>query len=359
LIELGIAGCGTITQREHLSHLINIVGVDNIVLCDVSEDIVNKLAKKHRIAETFTDYHEFLEKGNFDAVIICTPYPFHYNHIVDAIKAEKHIFVEKPMCMTVKDAEKIVKTQRNTAGLVIQVGYQRTFDPAHKLVKERLQKMDDLRLVRAHHLQNAHRLAYSEKLTPFITGKISEEAKIALSEEVQRQVKEQFGEVTPLISSAYCHLLDVATHQIDYVRGLLGDPSRVLFSDIWGNEGSLCTISVLEYPNGMRCVFEQGQAHQRKYRDPQIVAYSASGTITMTEPMAGPCTVEVRRGTQEITNLNVISSYENNYKRELVHFIDCVRSRKIPRITVEDGLKAIKISATIIESYLQHRPIAL
>jgi len=359
LIKLGIAGCGTITQREHLPHLIGIVGVDNLVLCDISEDVVNKLAKRHRVAETFTDYHDFLDKGNFDAVIICTPYHFHYNHIMDAINAEKHVFVEKPMCMTVKDAERIVEARQNMDGLVTQVGYQRTFDPAHKLVEERLQKMDDLRLIRAHHFQNAHKLAYSERLTPFIAGRIPEEAKIALLKAVKHQVNEQFGKVSPLISSVYCHLLDVATHQIDYVRGLLGDPSRVLYSDIWGREGSLCTISVLEYSNGLRCVFEQGQAHQRKYRDPEIVAYSASETLTMIEPMGGPCTVEVRSGTKEIMSLNIISSYENNYRRELLHFIDCVENKKTPKITVEDGLKAIKISAAIIESYLQHEPIDL
>lgn len=86
----------------------------------------------------YDDYRELLADKNIDAVCIGTPDHWHAKQTIDALRAGKHVYCEKPMTHSVEEAFDVVKTWRDT-GKVMQVGVQSTALPVWKKVNELLQ----------------------------------------------------------------------------------------------------------------------------------------------------------------------------------------------------------------------------
>jgi len=86
-------------------------------------------------AKIFKDYQEMLEMKDLDSVSVCTPNKFHAPITIAALKAGKHVFCEKPMAITAEEADKMVKTAKET-GLKLSVGYQSRFSDDAQLLKQ-------------------------------------------------------------------------------------------------------------------------------------------------------------------------------------------------------------------------------
>ncbi len=94
-------------------------------LCDVYEPHLKKAAEK--ISGTVTlhkDYHEILQNKEIDAVVVATPDHWHAIHTVDACEAGKHVYVEKPLSLTIHEGRRMVEAARRN-NRVVQVGTQR------------------------------------------------------------------------------------------------------------------------------------------------------------------------------------------------------------------------------------------
>ena len=123
LLKIGIIGCGAIAQIQHLPHLKLRDDIFEIrALCDLSTNLLNALGEQFNVPaeRQFTDYRRLVE-SDVDAVIVC-PAGSHAPATIAAARAGKHVFVEKPMCHTVREAEEMVAAARQS-GVVLQVGY--------------------------------------------------------------------------------------------------------------------------------------------------------------------------------------------------------------------------------------------
>ena len=76
-------------------------------------------AKRFRIKSWYADYHDLLERGDLEAVVVATPHPTHAQIAVDVMEARKHTIIQKPMTTTVKDAESIVEAARKHSDLKV------------------------------------------------------------------------------------------------------------------------------------------------------------------------------------------------------------------------------------------------
>jgi len=123
-LQLGIVGCGDIAgYTAWVSKLVPRVKLS--ACCDVNEERVRSFAKRHRIAQTHTDYAEMLEKARLDAVYLAVPHNLHYEMILAAIKLGLPVLVEKPITRTLKEGKKLVET---AAEHKIGVNYQYRYD---------------------------------------------------------------------------------------------------------------------------------------------------------------------------------------------------------------------------------------
>ncbi|KSV83899.1 dehydrogenase, partial [Sinorhizobium sp. Sb3] len=87
------------------------------------------LAGKLDVDSSYTDVADLLARPDLDAVIIATPARFHTNVLMQATEAGKAIFCEKPMALTLEDADRAIAAAR-AAGVPLQVGFNRRWDQA-------------------------------------------------------------------------------------------------------------------------------------------------------------------------------------------------------------------------------------
>ena len=104
-IKFGIVGCGRIAERhaEHIQNLGELVAV-----CDIKQDRIDAFSKKYS-CNSYLDINELLDNEQaIDVISICTPNGLHQEHSVKALKKGFHVLCEKPMAISVVDAEKMI-----------------------------------------------------------------------------------------------------------------------------------------------------------------------------------------------------------------------------------------------------------
>jgi predicted dehydrogenase len=105
---------------------------------------------------TYTDYHKLLADKNVDAVFIMTPEHLHHDMAIAALKAGKHVYVEKPLAHTIEEGFDIVRVWEQS-GKVVQVGTQNRSSSLYKKAKELVQQgmIGDVHFVRAFWYRNS------------------------------------------------------------------------------------------------------------------------------------------------------------------------------------------------------------
>ena len=138
--KLGLAGCGFIS--EFLMEGAKGAGLQIAAVCDIDETRAKWIAMPFG-ARAYTDYADLLADSDVDGIIVALPNHMHYEPIMQALDAGKHIFCEKPMTTKVAHSAAIVRKVAET-GLVFQMGYMRRFSAAYKALKESLPRMAPL-----------------------------------------------------------------------------------------------------------------------------------------------------------------------------------------------------------------------
>jgi predicted dehydrogenase len=112
-----------------------IAGCELAWLCDGREEIRDKFAAIYRQARLTGDLDELLADDTLDAVVLATPVPTHGELAVRVLEAGKHCFVEKPLALTVADAERAVDAAQR-AGKVLMVGHLLQYHPGVNKLKQ-------------------------------------------------------------------------------------------------------------------------------------------------------------------------------------------------------------------------------
>ena len=109
MIKFAIVGCGRISKRH--SELLGekqINGACLVAVCDLKKERADKIAKKYKIA-SYSCMHEMMSSNDVDVVVILTESGLHSKHTVELAKYGAHIMVEKPMALTLGDADSMIE----------------------------------------------------------------------------------------------------------------------------------------------------------------------------------------------------------------------------------------------------------
>jgi predicted dehydrogenase len=139
MLRVGVIGAGLVAQAVHLPHLADLgerFAVAGLVDPDASTRA--SVARRHGIDRAFDDHADLLAAGGLDVVLVCSPNATHAEIVLDALAAGMHVLVEKPLALTVAEADRIV-AERDRTGLVVQVGYMKRFDPAFEALLDDLE----------------------------------------------------------------------------------------------------------------------------------------------------------------------------------------------------------------------------
>jgi predicted dehydrogenase len=229
-LRIGIVGCGEVTQIIHLPSLAQLPEQFEVTaLCDVSATVLEQVGDKWRVPARATDYRALVERDDVDAVLVANPHVFHAEVVLAAIAAGKHVLVEKPMCLTLREADAIVAAQERAA-VTVQVGYMRRYAPAFVEACRLVKELGEIRLARVHDVigQNALIIGQTSRV---VRGNDIPEAILAGGRALQDELlAEALGDAPAALRNAYMLLLGLSTHDISAMRELLGMPQGVLYA---------------------------------------------------------------------------------------------------------------------------------
>ncbi|PIO05650.1 oxidoreductase, partial [Candidatus Woesearchaeota archaeon CG08_land_8_20_14_0_20_43_7] len=134
MLKFGIVGCGRISQK-HVKALLDAKDAKLSAICDIKPETMSSLSEKIPFeVKKYLSYDDFLD-SDIDVVSICTPSGLHAEMTIAAAKKKKHVLCEKPMAMTLEDADAMIKAHQN-AGTFLIIVKQNRENPAIKLLKE-------------------------------------------------------------------------------------------------------------------------------------------------------------------------------------------------------------------------------
>ncbi len=351
-IKVGIIGCGMVAQTMHLPYLKELEEQFEIkAICDISPRLLKKIGDFYGIKERYTDYRKLLDSG-IDAVLVLT-----INHaevVVAAAKAGKHIFVEKPLCNNLEEADKILKVVEDNK-VKLMVGYMKRFDPGYLYGKELIRKMRDIRLIRLHTVIGPNNLFLDDIYRIYryndVSPRLIEEAKIKEDESYRTALG---NNMTEILKTAYGLLLHLSTHDLSILRGIFGVPKKIISADIWAD--GLYYTAIMDYGNDLKCVFDTGLVMELKEFDEEMAVFSKDKIVKIQFPSPfiknAPTHVrilEMEKGA--FIEKKVLASYEESFKKELEHFYDCLVNDKKPLTDGKDGREDIELALDIINAY--------
>jgi predicted dehydrogenase len=161
-IRFGIVGLGSIGGR----HAAVVEGTDRAVVaagCDIDATRMKPFQERHPQAPFYTNFTDFLDKAPVDVVSICTPHGLHATMAIEAARHGKHILVEKPMALTVHEAEAMIRVAQE-AGVHLMVVKQNRYNTPIALVKKALEdnRLGKVFMVQCNVLWNRSQEYYNE-----------------------------------------------------------------------------------------------------------------------------------------------------------------------------------------------------
>lgn len=153
MVRLGIIGCGH-WGPNYLRIFNQIKGSEVIICCDLLKKNLDNVKEHFDAVEVTTDYTKVLKDKRINAVIIVTPAQTHYKIAKDALMNDKHILVEKPLCLKYEHCKKLINLAK-AKKKILMVGHVFLFNPAIKKLKEYI-KRDTLGKIYYLHATRTH-----------------------------------------------------------------------------------------------------------------------------------------------------------------------------------------------------------
>jgi predicted dehydrogenase len=122
----------------HLKNLPHIQNVELIALADPDLRRRERASQLAPHAHIFENYHDLLALPTIDAVIISVPYEHHAEAMIAAIKAGKHVYIEKPFATNLPDAERMIESWKGS-NLQVMIGFNYRFHPLYQALKQAIQ----------------------------------------------------------------------------------------------------------------------------------------------------------------------------------------------------------------------------
>jgi hypothetical protein len=230
-VRVGLVGTGVIAQVMHLHYLAELADrFDMEAVCDLDDEGARACAERYGIPAVCTDWRELIAHP-LDAVMVLTS-GSHAPIAEAAARAGRHVFVEKPMCFSAAEGRAMVAAAE-AAGVILMVGYPKRYDPAFARMQAETAQLDGARLLRVTTFESPPRPYIGHyPLLPRVP--LPAEVAAGLREDTDERIAAAVGpEATELERQVYqMVLLDTLVHELNTVRGLLGEPTRLDYASL-------------------------------------------------------------------------------------------------------------------------------
>lgn len=233
LLRVGVLGCGPISQIAHFDACRKARNAELHAICDLADDLRTKMAAIHSPKKTYAQFDEMLSDPEVDAILIGTADQFHVPLALQAIRAGKHVLVEKPLGVSVEECEGL-KREVLAGKRVLQVGNNRRFDPgvafAQKFIRE---EMGGVLAFKSWYCDSTYRYTMTDNLQPL----------------VHQSGQARRPEGNPKADRKRYFILTHASHLVDTAR-FLGGPIQAVRARFVEKFGSYCWFIETDFASG-------------------------------------------------------------------------------------------------------------
>ena len=331
MLKAAVIGIGSMGAN----HARVYAGMDNVKLvaaADLDKKQCETLSEKHRI-NTYSDYHELLEKEKPDLLSIGVPTASHAAVALDCLQAGANILIEKPIASSLEEAQKIISAAK-TAKLKLMIGHIVRFNPA---VRELKKHLDNKELGRIFQIV-CHREG------PF-----------------------------PARIRDVGVVVDLAPHDIDIMRYLSqSEPMRAYAETEQriNTEHEDLLLAVLRFKNNITASLNINWLTPTKIREINVLGEKGMFRIDdLTQDLyfyenslaANSIwdSLKTIRGVNPGKMVRFAFDRKEPLKVELSAFVEAVKNNSIVPVTGEDGYEALRIALALVQSGLTHQVIGL
>lgn len=320
-VRIGVIGTGRMGQ-SHCRVYSNLRHAKFVGICDANAELGKDIARRHEVS-FFRDVDSLLE--NVDAVSVCTPTPHHFEIVKRCLEQNIHVMVEKPFTETLEQAEALVDLASKCKAIV-QVGHIEKFNPAFIELQKVLEGMDVLAM-------------NFSRLSPFQGSNVDVDV-----------------------------VLDLMIHDIGLVVDMFdGEPVSV---DAHGFSVFTNTIdhglAVLKYEPELLLTLTASRVTEQKIRAIAVTTREAFIEADLLHK-----TIEVHRRTlgNYVNHKNTVKYRQESLIEQIVvpameplflelqDFVTCVSESKRPKVTAEDGYKALRFVLLLRDKILEEKRI--
>ncbi|MGH2626791.1 MAG: Gfo/Idh/MocA family protein [Anaerolineales bacterium] len=354
-LRVGVIGCGAIAQIMHLPHLRQLGELFEIhSLCDASVRVLNAVGEAYGVDRRYTAYEDLLSQG-LDAVLVLTS-GSHAAAALAALRAGAHVLVEKPMCFTLREADEMIAAAGRSRR-TLMVGYMKRYDPGYRYAQAALPQLGEVKYIQINTLHPVE--------TPFLEihglvrdGDIPEAAWAQMAADKRRLAEEALGPVSETVQCIYTDvMLGSLVHDVNALRGLVGEPEAVEFTGVWPEGERLPVITtVLRHGHALRTVYTWAYLPDLHDYFEEIALMGDGGRIRIQFPspylrhFPTPVVVESMEGGAAVKR-HATASYAESFKEELLHFHACATGGKAPLTDGVDARRDIEVLQQVVAAW--------
>lgn len=363
-VRLGVIGTGN-RGSDVMSWFLKEPEVDVVAVCDCYDKaLANGLKLTEGKAKTYTDYRALLDSKDVDAVLIATPDQWHKQMAIDACRAGKDVYVEKPLTFSIEEGHEIIKAVK-AAKAVLQVGLQQRSGAHYAEAKREYidsGKLGKISLVRTWWHGNGYHL----RKPNFTEKPAGLDWKAFLGPVKYRPFDaKQFYNWRAYLDYGGGQITDLFTHWIDVVHWFVGEDLPVAANAAGGvyayDDGRTApdTITLeVEYPSKWVATFEATLVPGARG-----AAIEFLGTEGRLQIDRGGYTYQEKAqrrgaapgaGSEPVVKQNPIPLE----KQHVRNFLDCLKSRNLPNSDVVSGHRSALASHLGKMAYMQKRRVA-
>jgi myo-inositol 2-dehydrogenase/D-chiro-inositol 1-dehydrogenase/scyllo-inositol 2-dehydrogenase (NAD+) len=331
-----MVGAGRVGDLHSSTVRTHVPGAELSALVDAAPAVLEKTGGAYGYDQRFTSLEQALDGCAFDAVVITTPTFTHLPLTLAAAARGKHVFCEKPMAMTLAECDQMIDACKR-AGVLLQIGFMRRFDPDFVLAAERIAagEIGEPMLIKS--------LTHGPGLPPMWANDIR---------------------------TSNGMLAEVNSHDLDCVRWLMGSPIDRIYLEVANFKGVERGVPFEHFYDNMITTlkFESGGLGSISGVCPCDYGYDARVEIVGKKGIMQIGSMEGRQvvvcidreeGLVQPIYRRWPERFAWGYIREIQHFVQCIQSGTEPRVTGVDGRWAVAGVIAGTRSLLEERPVRL
>jgi len=342
-VRFAYVGCGFVGQTIHIPNFAALPNCKFVALAEVRTALGAEVAARYGIPKVYRSHEEIAADPEIEAVGVSGPYSLQGKIAEDLLRAGKHVFMEKPMAVSVKRAESMIEVVRSGKARLM-VGYMKRYDSGNILLKKHLDawkasgECGRILFARNHGFGGDWQYGFDTN----IAMTRSSDPMPAAPSECPEWLPAKFHD-------KYLNYLQQWTHNINLLRFFLADKSgaaKLVQAHL--DPDGMTGVAIFDI-NGTRAVVESGYMKYHGWDEHTQIYFEGGWLKTGAPPLVQKevaASVEIYRGPKDDRPASLEQEFAPatwSYREEAKHFLACVRSGEAFHSSAEDTLNDVRI----------------